>query len=61
MTIEQITEAAAKLGIDITNAEIGTDICQCWADRVQAAWNAWEDDDMVRCQEAIDAANAYAI
>lgn len=61
MNIEQITEAAVKLEITLTNAEVGTDLCQCWADRVQAAWYAWQDGDLDRCRESIDAANAYAI
>jgi hypothetical protein len=37
MTIEQITSEAQKLGITLTNAEIGTELCQAWADRVEQA------------------------
>jgi hypothetical protein len=40
MTIEQITQGAVRLGIKLTNAKIDTEICQCWADRVELAWRS---------------------
>jgi hypothetical protein len=43
------------------NAELGTELCQCWADRVALAKMQFERGDMVACQLAIDGANRYAI
>ena len=37
MNIDQITKAASTLGIKLTNANEGTEIYQCWADRVLQA------------------------
>ena len=37
MTIDQITKAASDLGIKLTHANEGTEIYQCWADRVLEA------------------------
>jgi hypothetical protein len=59
--INQIIEAAKALGIKLTNAELGTELCECWIDRVLNAQVAFERDDMTTCQEMIDSANAYAI
>ena len=52
---------AKELGIRLTNAEVGTDICQAWEDRVDLAIKYWNDGDMENCQAAIDEANKYAI
>ena len=38
-----VIETAKKLGIKLTNAELGTEICQCWADRVQWAGVCFDD------------------
>ena len=61
MNIDQITEIAERLEITLTNAEDGTEMYKCWADRVEAAWNAWCDDRIEYCQELIEEANRYAI
>ena len=59
--ISQIIKAAKDLGIKITAAELGTDRCQCWVDRVALAKKHWDAGDMASCQEMIDSANAYAV
>jgi hypothetical protein len=35
--VTEITKIAQALGIKLTNAEEGTEIYQCWADRVEEA------------------------
>jgi hypothetical protein len=57
----QIIDHAMSLGIKLTNAELGTEICQYWEDRVQCAAMEFERGDMEACQEMIDNANRYAI
>lgn len=37
MTNAEIIEAAAKLGIKPTRAAVGSEVWQCWADRVREA------------------------
>jgi hypothetical protein len=32
--INEIIKAAQSVGIKLTNAELGTELCQCWADRL---------------------------
>jgi hypothetical protein len=59
--INEVIATAKALDIKLTNAEIGTDICQCWIDRVVGAWLAYDRGDMEGCQDLIDSANAYAI
>jgi len=54
-------QQARELGIKLTNAEIGTDICQAWEDRVDLAIKYWNAGDMERCQEWVEEANRYAI
>jgi hypothetical protein len=61
MDINQIIEAAKSLGIALTNAELGTELCKAWSDRVELAWSRWEAGDMQGCQRAINMANKYAI
>ena len=61
MKIEQIIKGARKLGITMTNAEIDTELCQCWADRVELAMMRFEDGDMIKTQKWIDESNRYAI
>jgi hypothetical protein len=61
MNINQIIEAAKALGIKLTNAERGTDLCQCWADRVALAKSYFDRGEMAKCQEMIAEANRYAI
>jgi hypothetical protein len=53
MTIEQIIQNAKDLGIKLTSAEVDTDICQCWADRVELAARHFEKGNMTECQEWI--------
>ena len=59
--INEVIEAAKALGITLTNANEGTDLYQCWADRVMDAMNAFRRNDLARCQDVIDDANHYAI
>ena len=56
-----VIRVAMALGIKLTNAELGTEICQALADRVALAQMHFEGGDMIACQRAIDGANAYAI
>ncbi len=56
-----VIDAARKLGISVTEAEFGTELCQAWADRVLGAKMAFEDGDMELCRELIGEANRYAI
>jgi len=59
--IIQIIKAAEALGINVTAAELGTELCNAWIDRVAAAKTLFDKDDMAGCQEMIDEANSYAI
>ena len=59
--IKEIVKAAQSLGIKLANAELGTELRQCWADRVALAKMQFERGNMVACQLAIDGANRYAI
>ena len=59
--IKQIVEAALALGIKLTHADLGTDLCQCWADRVALAKSYFDRGEMAKCQEMISEANRYAI
>jgi hypothetical protein len=59
--IDGIIDAAKALGIVLTNAEIGTEICQSWCDRVLWAKACWDQGKLDACQAAIDEANRYAI
>ena len=59
--INEIIKAAKDLGIKLTNAEIGTELCYAWADRVALAQMHFDRGDMIACQRAIDGVNAYAI
>jgi hypothetical protein len=61
MDINEIIDAAVILGIKLTNAEVGTELYRCWADRVVQAWYCRRDVDLKFYQEMIAAANAYAI
>ena len=61
MDTDQIITAAELLGIKMTAAHFGTDLCQAWMDRVALAKSYWDRDDMTKCQEMIDEANRYAI
>jgi len=59
--INEIIKAAMALGIELTNAELGTELCNAWADRVALAQMHFDRGDMVACQRAIDGANPYAV
>ncbi len=56
-----VIRAARQLGIRLTSAKLGTEMCQAWADRVLDAKSAYDRNDMERCKEMIADANAYAI
>lgn len=57
----KIIEAAKALEITLTNAELETEICQAWANRVELAVSLFAKGDMKGCQAAIGEANRYAI
>jgi hypothetical protein len=59
--INEVIDAAKALGITLTNANEGTDLYQCWADRVMDAMNAFKRNDIPRSQEIIEDANSYAV
>ena len=61
MDINEIIAAAKDLGIKITAAELGTDLCQCWEDRVALAKSYFDRGNLVKCREMIKEANRYAI
>jgi hypothetical protein len=57
----EVIDAAKELGIKLTAAELGTEICQAWADRVLQAKAQFDRGDMEACKVSIDEANACAI
>ena len=57
----EVIAAAKQLGIELTNAELGSELCEVWADRVLQAKKHYDDVDMEGCQEMIEDANAYAV
>jgi hypothetical protein len=59
--VNTVIEAAEGLGIKLTNAELGTQACEQWADRVMNAKLLFDRGDMAECKAAIEDANAYAI
>jgi hypothetical protein len=59
-TENEIIVAAKQLGIKLTNAELGSEICEAWADRVRWAKACFDEGRMDECQRAIEDANAYA-
>jgi hypothetical protein len=56
-----IIKWARRLGIKLTNANLDTELCGCWADRVLIAKKAFKQGDLDHCQTWIDEANSYAI
>ena len=72
MTYAEIIAAAARLGIRETRAPVGSEVWQCWADRVRQAesheFQAFMNDTASGCSahekylaEAIEEANRYAV
>ncbi len=61
MNINEICEAAQQLEIKLTNAELGTDLCEAWEDRVVLAAKLFAEGEFDACQTMIDEANRYAI
>ena len=57
----EVIAAAKQLGIKLTNAELGTEICQAWADRVLQAKMHWNNKHLALCEEMIEEANKYAV
>jgi hypothetical protein len=49
------------LGIKLTHAELDTELCNAWSDRVALAQMYADRGDMDACERAINDANAYAI
>jgi hypothetical protein len=58
--IKMVIDAAGQLGITVTEAKLGTEHCQAWADRVLGAKAKFEAGDIKGCQELIREANRYA-
>jgi hypothetical protein len=58
--INQIIKMAKDLEIKLTNAELDTELCQCWIDRVLQANMQFERGDMAACLDTIEEANRYA-
>jgi hypothetical protein len=56
----EVIAAAKQLGIKLTNAELGSELCEAWADRVRWAKVCWDEGRMDECKAAIEDANAYA-
>lgn len=57
----EIIRAANALSITITKAKPGSEVYQCWADRVEEAWCAKTNNNEERCKELIKDANSYAV
>jgi hypothetical protein len=57
----QIIAFAKNNNIKLTSAKFGTDMYQCWADRVEDCYNALHHHDTERYAEMIEEANRYAI
>jgi hypothetical protein len=58
--INQIIKMAKDLEIKLTNAELDTELCQCWIDRVLQANMQFERGDMAACLDTIEEADRYA-
>jgi hypothetical protein len=54
-------QQAKQLGITLTSAEIGTELCEAWEDRVDLAIKYWDEGNYQECQSWIEEANRYAI
>jgi hypothetical protein len=54
MNIDEITRIAKELGIKLTAAEEGTEMYQCWAERVMLAYH-------IPTEAMIAEASRYAI
>lgn len=61
MDILAICKTAKGLGIALTNAELGSDMCDAWIARVTLAQNLFEAGELGACADMIREANAYAI
>jgi hypothetical protein len=59
--LRQIIDTAKHLGIKLTNAELGSEICEAWAGRVCWAKVCWDEGRTEDCKAAIEDANRYAI
>ena len=59
--LNDVIRVAMALGIKLTHADVGTESCECWADRVLLAAMHADRGEMAACQAAIDSANLYAV
>ena len=57
----EIIATAKALGIKLTNAELGSEHCEAWADRVRWAKVCLDEGRLEECQRTIEDANAYAV
>lgn len=55
LDLDQITDAAQRLGIRLTSAKEGTEAYRLWADRVARAHAAWQNS------ESVDVINAWVV
>jgi hypothetical protein len=59
--LDQITKTAKGLGITPTNANEGTELYKCWADRVAEAQRINQTGDIKAAIAACEQASAYAV
>jgi hypothetical protein len=59
--VNKVIEAAKALGIKLTAADLDTQACEQWADRVMNAKLLFDRGDMAEAQAMIEEANAYAV
>jgi hypothetical protein len=59
--INEIIEAAINLKITLTNAELGSELCEAWSARVLQAKQHAERGEPVECETMRAEANRYAI
>jgi hypothetical protein len=61
MSVEGVFSVARKLGIAITHAPAGSEVFECWADRVALADVYARRRDRRRLARAVAEANRYAV
>ena len=59
--IDETLQTARDLGLKLTCAEPGTEIWQCWADRVMQAWAYLSEGAISAYYDARDDADRYAV
>jgi hypothetical protein len=59
--INEVIKSAVNLGITLTNADCGSELCEMWAARVAQARMHFDRGEYAACQVMINEANASAI